>query len=263
MLSFYYLFKWPFLFLKDINICNFADDTSPFVCHEKLESVLEKLNSNSELGVLWFENNSMKLNTDECHLLVSWTKYEHNWAKIGDDDMWESNEVKLLGLTINNRLKFDGRIANICFKANQEPSVWSRLASLLTFDREWILFKAFFESQFKYCLRFGCFVAEEPIIGRSSRPKMFCKKGVLRNFAKFAGKHMFQSLFFNKVAGLRPVTLLKNRLWHRCFPEIFAKFLRAPFLTEQLQWLLLNRINKLYEQALRVIFHDYETSFLH
>ena len=29
------------------------------------------------------------------------------------------------------------------------------------------------------------------------------RKGVLRNFAKFRGKHMWQGLFFNKVAGLR------------------------------------------------------------
>ena len=27
------------------------------------------------------------------------------------------------------------------------------------------------------------------------------KKGVIRNFAKFTGKHLCQSLFFNKVAG--------------------------------------------------------------
>ena len=36
------------------------------------------------------------------------------------------------------------------------------------------------------------------------------KKGVLKDFAKFTGKHLWQSLFFNKVAALRPVTLLKN-----------------------------------------------------
>ena len=29
-----------------------------------------------------------------------------------------------------------------------------------------------------------------------------CKKGVLRNFAKFTGKQLCQSLFFNKVAAL-------------------------------------------------------------
>ena len=38
---------------------------------------------------------------------------------------------------------------------------------------------------------------------RSSRPEVFCKKGVLKNFAKFTRKHLCQSLFLNKVAGLR------------------------------------------------------------
>ena len=49
------------------------------------------------------------------------------------------------------------------------------------------------------------------------------RKGVLRNFT---GKHLCQSLFFNKVAGL----MQQVRLWHRCFPVNFAKLLRAPFL---------------------------------
>ena len=64
-------------------------------------------------------------------------------------------------------------------------------------------------------------------IDRSSRPEVFCEKVVLRNFTKFTGKHLWQSLFFNKVARLRPVTLLKKRLWHWCFPVNFVKFLRT------------------------------------
>ena len=54
---------------------------------------------------------------------------------------------------------------------------------------------------------------------RSTRPEVFCKKGVLRIFTKFTGKHLCQG----------PATLLKKRLWHRSFPVNFAKFLRAPF----------------------------------
>ena len=77
------------------------------------------------------------------------------------------------------------------------------------------------------------------IIIRSSRPEVFCKKGVFRNFAKFTGKHMCQRLFFNKVAVLRPETLLKKSLWHSCFPVNFVKILRTPFLTQQLWRLLL------------------------
>ena len=42
---------------------------------------------------------------------------------------------------------------------------------------------------------------ENNCIFRSSRPEVFCKNNVLRNFAKFKGKHLCQSLFFNEVAG--------------------------------------------------------------
>ena len=39
-------------------------------------------------------------------------------------------------------------------------------------------------------------------LGRSSRPDVFCKKSILRNIAKLTGKHLLESLSFNKVAGL-------------------------------------------------------------
>ena len=75
----------------------------------------------------------------------------------------------------------------------------------------------------------------------SSRPEVFREKGVLRNFTKFTGKHLCQNLVLNKVAGLKSATLFKKRFWHRCFPVNFVKFLRTPFCTEHLWWLLLKR----------------------
>ena len=74
---------------------------------------------------------------------------------------------------------------------------------------------------------------------RSSHPEVFCKISVLKNFTKFTGKHLCQSLLFNKVAGLRPATLLKKKLCNRCFPANFVKFLRTHFYIERLWWLLL------------------------
>ena len=65
---------------------------------------------------------------------------------------------------------------------------------------------------------------------RSSRPQVFYKKGVFRNFAKFTGNHLCQRLSFNKVAGLRSATLLKKRIWHRRFPANYVTFLRTTFL---------------------------------
>ena len=47
-------------------------------------------------------------------------------------------------------------------------------------------------------------------VARSSHRSCSIKKGILKNFSKFTGKHLCQSLFFNKVAGLRPAILLKR-----------------------------------------------------
>ena len=85
---------------------------------------------------------------------------------------------------------------------------------------------------------------EEFLTHRSSHRRCFVKKDVLRNFAKFTGKQPCQSLYFNKVAGLRPATLLKKRLWHSCFPVNFAKFLRTPFLQNSSRRLLLNQFQQ-------------------
>ena len=73
---------------------------------------------------------------------------------------------------------------------------------------------------------------------RSSHRRCSVKKGVLRNSTKFTGKQLCHSLFFNKVAALRPATLLKKILWHRCFPVNFAKFPRTTFLKNTSGWLL-------------------------
>ena len=54
---------------------------------------------------------------------------------------------------------------------------------------------------------------------RSSHPKN-AEDVVLKKFAKFTGKYVCWSLFYNKVAGLR----------HRCFSANFAKILGTSFL---------------------------------
>ena len=79
----------------------------------------------------------------------------------------------------------------------------------------------------------------EAEVQRCSVKKVFLKisKNSLENTR--ARVSLLIKLHAYKVAGLRPVTLLKRRLWHRCFPVNFMEFLRTPFFTEHLWWLLL------------------------
>ena len=78
------------------------------------------------------------------------------------------------------------------------------------------------------------------LIERSSHRRCSVKIGVLRKFVKFTRKYLCQRLFFNKVVGLWPATLLKKSLWRRCFPVNFAKFLRISFFQNTSGRLLLN-----------------------
>ena len=60
------------------------------------------------------------------------------------------------------------------------------------------------------------------------------KIGVLKIFAKLTGKHLCQSLIFNKVASLWPATLLKKETGTGVFCE-FCEIFKNTFFTEQLQ----------------------------
>ena len=66
------------------------------------------------------------------------------------------------------------------------------------------------------------------------------KKVVLKNFAKFTGKHLCHSLFLIKqTVACTLCSFIKRRLWHRCFPVNFGKSLRTPFLQNTSGQLLL------------------------
>ena len=71
---------------------------------------------------------------------------------------------------------------------------------------------------------------------KNQSPECSLKKVFLKDFTKSTGKQLCWSLFFSKVSGLIPATLLKRRLQQRCFPTNFVKFFRTPFLQNTLWW---------------------------
>ena len=99
-------------------------------------------------------------------------------------------------------------------------------------------------------------------IYKSSQCRCSLRKGVLGNFAKFTGKHLCQSLFFNKFAGLGPATLLKKRFWHRCFPMNFAKLLRTTFSQNTSGRLLLNLASQIFDRNLKYTFVFYYINYV-
>lgn len=50
----------------------------------------------------WFEDNNIKMNSDKSDLLVSGNQSEQVWTQIGENEIWGTRTVKLLGITKHN-----------------------------------------------------------------------------------------------------------------------------------------------------------------
>ena len=60
-----------FLENSDIGIANYADENTPYACSSDLDSVIFKLQENTEIIFRWFYNNNLTSSAEKSHLIVS------------------------------------------------------------------------------------------------------------------------------------------------------------------------------------------------
>ena len=84
----------------------------------------------------------------------------------------------------------------------------------------------------------------QSLINRNSYQRSSIKNTALKDFPKFTGKHLWWSLFLNKVSSFRPAFLSKKCPQQGCFLVNFAKFLRKSILQDIFWQLLLNQGEK-------------------
>ena len=91
----------------------------------------------------------MKANADKCHLLV--TRDTDVTAKLGEFDVKNSREEKLLGVKIDSKLSFENHVSSLCKKASQKLHALARVVNFMDLAKRKSLMKAFITSQFNYC----------------------------------------------------------------------------------------------------------------
>ena len=131
-------------------VFNFADDSTFYSSDMKLKELMRKLEHDSLLAIEWFEDNYMKLNTDKCHLILAGHRHEYIWAKIGNDQVGESMQQRLLGITIDDKLRFANQVTDLCKIAHGKLSSLIRHSNILNFEKRRTFLKSFIESQFGY-----------------------------------------------------------------------------------------------------------------
>ena len=144
------------IFLRELsfehkNCCftNYTDDTTPDVVANNTGEVIENLTIITQKLHTWFANNQMKINRDKCHLLLS-TQEETN-IQIANTTIKCSKSKKLLGIALDNKLKFDKHVENICQKASKKLNAFAKATNYTKLPKRRILMNACFKAQFNHC----------------------------------------------------------------------------------------------------------------
>ena len=134
--------------MDDINITNYADDNIPFVSGDTPLDLIKSLENAGEKLFEWFAKNHMKANHGKCHLLMS-TLIPIS-ITVKDYIIKNSDNEKLLGVTVDANLNFNCHLENILKKASKKVHVLARITPYMSIPKGKLLMNYFFTLQFNY-----------------------------------------------------------------------------------------------------------------
>ena len=140
-------------FIRETEVCNFADDTTIYSCSLNYKEAAHKLSNDTYIVLNWFKVNSMAANPGKFQIMFLGSKIENSKIifAIENKQIKCKREVKLLGITIDEKLTFTRHIANICSLANNRLRALTRIRRFLSTEQAKYLSEAYIMSAFKYC----------------------------------------------------------------------------------------------------------------
>ena len=132
-------------------LSNYADDNTSYAFGYNLEEINNTLRFDFDLASKWFEENYMVLNADKCHFMCYGKDTENETFIFSNFIFNNSNEEKILGITIDNKLTFKGHIKILCRKVAQKMGALSWLLNHLSVSQKISIFNSLIKSQFNYC----------------------------------------------------------------------------------------------------------------
>ena len=139
-----------FLFVDETNLTNYADDNTPYAIDLNIDQLMNRLTHDASILIRWFKDNYFKMNADKCQLLIT-NHVEDVSAVMDGENINCKKSVKLLGITIDNKLDFTEHVSNLCKMVSQKLHALARISNYFDINKLRIIMKSFIESQFAYC----------------------------------------------------------------------------------------------------------------
>ena len=140
-----------FLFVENSDLSNYADGNTLYSFGNDLEKVKQTLRQDFKIVKRWFYENYMVSNSSKCHLMCLGQNTVNEKFVYDNIEMKNSKEKKILGVIIDNILRFESHVKNLCKKASQKTWALPRLINYLNDSEKKMIFNALIKSQFSYC----------------------------------------------------------------------------------------------------------------
>ena len=159
-----------FYFMESCDLINYADDNTLSAVSNTIDMVISSLGQDTESAIKWFVGNFMQVNPEKFQFMfikpVMCRFDTPDFIEIQDTKIMCEHEVKLLGVTIDEKLKFDRHVDILCKKAAKQLNVMHRFKSIFNSKEKEVIYNTFILSNFNYCLIVWHFC------GKSSTKKM-------------------------------------------------------------------------------------------
>ena len=147
-------------FVEKTDICNFADDNTIYSCAKSVNDVIENLQSDLKIALKWFKDHQMMANPGKFQFMILSKNTINQSIVINNKTIESLKSVKLLGLTIDNKLNFGIHINNICKVASTKNKRSKRIRSRLNLSQKNFLYNSFTLSQLNYCCLVSMFCSK-------------------------------------------------------------------------------------------------------
>ena len=144
------------------NIVNYADDNHICYKNKSTEVLYEVLRLDTNNAISWLEQNYMDANPNKFQGIILGKDVPQSIALTDQDyEIPLSNHLKVLGVTLDDKLKFDIHIDSICLSTSRQINALKRLSKFVVESSRALIYKSFVLSTLVIRRLPGSFVVKE------------------------------------------------------------------------------------------------------
>ena len=142
--------------VRQSTLSAYADDTQIFFADSTAEKVEEVINADLANVDKWYEQNGMKRNFSKYQAICNGKVTGKTTILLRKHCYSHSRELEMLGIAVDDKMKFKRHIANVCRKVSQQIAALKQMKKILPFETRKCLYLGFIIPHFNYC--FGDFL---------------------------------------------------------------------------------------------------------